>query len=120
MAFQEIANVGTLTGQTGSVPTTTLLKTGPLGAGMYAIWADVLVTTAGSAGTVTISVNWDNGTSLASLTSQAFSLSTVGEQAALLGNFISVANSPITYATTVFGATGNPVYELRLRLMYLG
>lgn len=120
MAFAEIPAVVNKTGQTASIPTSTLLNVGPLGAGMYAIWADVITTTAGSSGTVNISINWDNGTTLASMVSTGFSLTAVGEQAALLGNFYSVANSAITYNVTASGLGGGPVYALQIRLQYLG
>jgi hypothetical protein len=120
MSFQDTPTILNLPNQTGSIPTTTLLNVGPNGAGMYAVWADVIVTTAGSAGTVTISINWNNATTFASLFSPTFALNTVGEQAALLGNFYSTFSQPITYSTTVSGATGNPIYTLYLRLEYLG
>lgn len=120
MAFQEIPNKIDLVGQTASIGTSNLMRVGPLGKGMYAIWADVLVTTPGATGTVVITIAWNNGSTSASLVSAPFSLAAAGEQAALLGNFFSIANSPITYATTVSGATGNPVYNLTLRLQYLG
>jgi hypothetical protein len=59
------------------------------GSGMYAVYADVLVTQAGSAGTVVASVSWNNGTTNAGLDSQSFSLTAQGEQAALSGNFMA-------------------------------
>lgn len=120
MAFQEGPTILSLTGQTASIPTTTLLNVGPQNAGMYAVWCDVITTTAGSGGTVTITVNWNNATTFASLTSTAFSLTSVGEQAALLGNFFSTFSQPITFSTTVSGAGGSPVYSLYIRLEYLG
>jgi hypothetical protein len=120
VAFQEIPAVVSLANQTASIPTSNLFVVGPLGAGMYAVWADIITTSAGSGGTVTISVNWDNGTTLASLVSTAFGLTAVGEQAALLGNFYATLNSTVTYSTTVAGAAGNPVYALRIRLQFLG
>jgi len=120
MAFQEIPGSVTLTGQTGSIATSTLFNVGPLGAGMYVVFVDVIVTTAGSAGTVTCGITWNNGVTSSGFDSSAFSLATSDEQSEMLGNFFSIANSPITFNTTVVGATGNPVYSLRLRLLYLG
>lgn len=120
MSFQEVPGSVTLTGQTGSVATSTLFNTGPLGAGMYVVFIDVITTTAGSAGTVSVGVTWNNGVTSSGFDSSAFSLSTSDEQSEMLGNFYSIASSPITYTTTVTGAVGNPVYTARLRLLYLG
>jgi len=120
MAFQEIPGKVDLTGQTGSVGPNTLFVVGPLGAGMYAVWVDVIVTTAGSGGTVVANVTWNNGTTTAGLNSSAFNLNAQGEQAALLGNFYAVASQTITYSTTVASASGNPVYALRIRLQFIG
>jgi len=119
MAFAEIPGKIDLIGQTGSVGPNTLFRVGPLGTGMYAVWADVIVTTAGSGGTVAVNVTWNNGTTTAGLNSQAFSLTTLGEQAALVGNFYAVASQTITYFTTVSGVSGNPIYDLRIRLQYI-
>jgi hypothetical protein len=106
--------------QTASISTATLYSVPGVGAGMYAVYADVITVSAGSAGTVTVNVSWNNGTTSAGLNSSAFTLTAQGEQAALLGNFMVAANTTITYSTTVSGATGNPQYTLNLRLVYLG
>src|SRR6267142_2621205 len=116
MAFQEITNKVDLAGQTGSVGTATLLNTGPLGTGVYVVFIGVLVTSAGTGGTITVGVNWNNGTDSTGFDSATFSLSTTGEQSALLGNFYATANQLITYNTTAAGVTGNPAYNLRLRI----
>jgi hypothetical protein len=110
----------TLIAQNGSVGPTLLYNVPPGGAGMYAVYADVLVTQAGSAGTVSINVTWNNGTTVAGLNSAPFLLSSTGEQSALLGNFISAPSQQITFSTTVVGAAGSPLYQLALRLVYLG
>src|SRR6266550_4256932 len=104
-----------LAGQTASIGSTPLYAVPPTGGGMYAVYADVIVTSAGSAGTVVASISWNNGTTAAGLDSVAFNLNTQGEQAALLGNFMAAANSIITYFTTVSGASGNPQYNFNLR-----
>lgn len=110
----------TLLGQTASIGTTTLLAVGAGGAGIYVVYADVIVTTAGTAGTVAVNVSWNNGTTSAGLNSTPFSLTAQGEQAALLGNFYSTSGQNITYSTSVVGATGSPQYAFRLRLQFLG
>lgn len=114
-----IASVN-LTGQTGSIGTTTLYAVPSNGAGMYVVYADVIVTTAGTGGTVAVNTGWNNGTTAAGLNSTAFALTAQGEQGALIGNFYSAASQNITYSTSVIGATGNPQYSLKLRLVYLG
>lgn len=120
MAFQEVAARVDLPNQTGSIASTTLLNVGPLGAGIYTAFIDVITTTAGSAGSVSVGVSWNNGTTSTGFDSVSFGLSATGEQSALLGNFYSTFSQPITFATTVVGASGNPIYTLRIRLLYLG
>lgn len=120
MAIQEIANKIDIVGQAGSIASSPLFTTGPLGAGIYVAFISVLVTSAGSAGTVTVGVTWNNGVTSAGFDSATFSLAATGEQAAVLGNFYSISSSPITYTTTVTGGLGSPVYNLRIRLLYLG
>jgi len=120
VALLETANKIDLVGQTASIPTQTLFNTGPIGQGIYVAFIDVITTTAGSAGTVTVGITWNNGFTSAGFDSATFNLNAVGEQAALLGNFFSTFSSPITFNTTVVGAVGNPVYTLRIRLLYLG
>ena len=112
-----IASVN-LTGQTGTIGSTTLFAVPSNGAGIYQVFADVIVTTAGTGGTVAVNVSWNNGTTTAGLNSAAFPLTSQGEQAALLGNFYSTGSQNITYSTSVVGATGSPIYTLRL--IYLG
>ena len=91
------------------------------GAGMYVVFVDVICTQAGTAGSVTVGVTWTNSVnSSPELDSVAFSLTSVGEQSALLGNFMAAENSVISYYTTVTGASGAPSYTLNLRLQFLG
>jgi len=104
---------------TGSPIVTTTLYT-PATAGIYLVYIDTLVTQAGSPGVVTTTVGWNNGSTAASITTTPFSLAVVGEQAAESGNFYCASGQAITYSTTVTGATGTPLYQLRLRLLALG
>jgi len=120
MAFLEGAGKVDLVGQTASIPTQTLFNVGPLGAGVYVAFISVITTTAGSAGTVTVGITWNNSFTSAGFDTATFNLNTIGEQAALLGSFYSTFSQPITFNTTVAGAVGNPVYSLRIRLLYLG
>jgi hypothetical protein len=52
--------------------------------------------------------------------SAPFPLTAIGEQSSLIGNFYVPAGQTITYQTTVAGVGGSPVYQLALRLVYLG
>jgi hypothetical protein len=120
MSFQESAVVVNIVGGSSSIPATNVFPIAPPATGMWAVWADVLVTTAGAAGTVAINVSWNNGVTSAGLNSTAFSLTSQGEQAALVGNLYAINTQPITYATTVSSASGSPVYTIRLRFQFLG
>jgi hypothetical protein len=115
----EVANV-TLTGQTASIGTTVLYSVPLNKGGMYAVYLDVICTVAGTGGTVSVGVNWNNGTTSAGLSTTAFNLTSQAEQTVLFDNFVSAASQNITYSTTVSGATGNPQYSLGIRLQYLG
>jgi hypothetical protein len=112
-----------LTGQTASIPTTTAFYVNPGYCGLYAVWANVLVTSPGTAGSLTVGVEWSNGllaTGANTLTSAPIGLSGIGETGFLLGSFYSVASEPVAYNTNVTGAVGSPVYSLRLRFEFLG
>lgn len=111
----------------GNIPTTLMYAVPKTeagvrgGSGMYVVYADVMVTQAGTGGTVTVGVTWTNSiNSSPELDSASFSLTSVGEQAALLGNFMAAEGSQISFFTTVSGATGNPQYTVNLRLQFLG
>src|ERR1700739_1504153 len=115
-----------LTAQTASIGSTTLYAVPASGAGIYLVAFELITTTAGTGGTVSAtvaSVNEVGGSE--SKTTAAVSLSGGG---ANLGpgvgdspfTFYSEASQNITYSTTVTGATGNPQYSLRIRVIYLG
>jgi len=114
-----VANLSLLA-QTASIPTTVLYSVPFNKGGMYAVYLDIICTTAGTGGTVSASINWNNGTTSAGLATATFSLATQAEQTVLYDNFVSAPSQNITYATTVSGATGSPQYSLGIRLQYLG
>ena len=117
-AANEVANV-TLTRPLPAFHNSALLRSVNKG-GMYAVYLDVICTLAGTGGTVSVSVSWNNGTTAAGLSTTAFSLTSPAEQTVLFDNFVSAPNQTITYSTTVSGATGNPQYSLGIRMQYLG
>jgi hypothetical protein len=109
-----------LTGQNATITTTTLFSVGSSGAGVYRVAFSLIDTSSGSAGTVTATIGWNNGTGAQSSTTASLSLSSAGGEVS--GDFIftSAASQNITYATTVTGVLGSPFYTLKLRIEYLG
>jgi hypothetical protein len=118
----EISNVGTsisLTGQTASIPSAPFhfAQTSALYRANY----DLLTTTAGSAGTVSLDLTHDNGGQIVTFTiAVPLDLTTIGDEVS--GSVVMWVPVGITvnYATTVVGATGSPDYAVRLRMESLG
>jgi len=110
----------TLTGQTGGIGTTTLYSVPGASPGMYAVYADIIVSQAGTGGTIQVNVSWNNGVTNAGLNSAPLQLNVQQEQAALLGNFFVPAGQTISYSVTLTNPAGSPQYQLSLRLVYLG
>ena len=89
------------------------------GSGMYRVSVDLLCTQAGSPGTVSASVQWNNGATTAFLNSyNPLSLSALGELPAMQGNFYAVEGTDIVFGTTVSGGSG-ALYAIRLRLEFI-
>lgn len=109
-----------LTAQTASVASATLYAVPSSGAGFYVAIVDTICTTAGTAGTVSTSLGWNNGSASASAATGPMSLSTLGSETTQIFTVYSAASQNITYSTTVSGATGSPQYSIRIRLLYLG
>lgn len=93
------------TGQTNSISTTNIIASTP-SAGRYRISGYLQDTTAGSAGTVSATLGWNDGTS------QTFTTATVA-LTALAGGYLSFSQvihsanaTAISYATTVVGNVG--------------
>ena len=111
----------TLTGQTGSIAFAPFYLTPTSnGAGLYRVSIDVIVTTAGSAGSVTASVVGSNGAgSYNTVATPALNMHVLGEVSAT-GVLYLTNDVYAEYSTTVSGASGGPQYALRVRLEYLG
>lgn len=109
-----------LTAQTASVASATLYAVPSSGAGFYLAIVDTICTTAGTAGTVSATIGWNNGSAAATAASGAMSLSTLGNETTQIFTVYSAASQNITYSTTVTGAAGSPQYSVRIRLVYLG
>lgn len=108
------------TGQTASISTTTTYAVPSGKAGFYRVSVDLITTTAGSAGTVSGSISWNNGSAGITTSVGPLSLATLGNEQSASFTFFSAASQNITYSTTVTGATGSPVYTILVRVEYLG
>jgi hypothetical protein len=110
----------TSTPQTASMPSATLYAVPSSGAGLYLVIVDIQCTTAGTAGTVSASLGWNNGSASASVSTGSMSLTTLGNETTQMFAVNSAASQNITYSTTVSGATGSPQYSIRMRVVFLG
>lgn len=86
--------------------------------GFYALGGLVQCTTAGTAGTVTLTLRWTDDAGATSAASAALTLAAVGRDAILMRP-IRIASGNVTYETTVAGATGNPRYAVDCLLLRL-
>jgi hypothetical protein len=102
-----------LTGQTSSVGSTNVTTTA--GAGVYKITYYLKTTTAGTGGTVSLTLNWNEGTAMTVTTGTASLSSSTGVVSGV--QVIKAgASSTISYATTVSGASGSPQYSLDIAI----
>lgn len=74
-------------------------------------------TTAGSAGTITPIIGWKDDTTTQSLSLSAVDLTIQGNYFQQIIFIKCKAGQPITYATTVTGATGSPQYSLSVSVI---
>jgi hypothetical protein len=107
-----------LTGQTSSIGTTTLYSVPSSGAGLYSISIAYVTTTAGTAGTVSLTLNWNNGSIPRSITFANVDLSVTGADFSGRQTIYSGVNQNITFSTTDSGSTGQ--YRLVILVEYLG
>jgi hypothetical protein len=100
-----------LTGQTSSIGSTTLYT---CAAGTYRVSLFLYTTVAGSAGTVSASIAYNDGIGGASVGSGTIDLTQTNfnGKKSLLSAFHCGASQAITYTTTVSGATGSPQYGI--------
>ena len=102
------------TGQAASIGSTNLLTSAV--AGLYIIFGTVTCTSAGSAGTVSVSVTHTDADSSATIAAVSGNISltsttnAAGNSALILRRVKAGTN--VTYSTTVTGATGSPQYSV--------
>lgn len=105
-----------LTAQPGSISATNLVAT-PVTTALYEISYYLNDTTAGTSGTVSLTITWNDGASQ-TFTSSSVTFGTTG--AFISGAIVVKATSgAIQYATTVTSAIGSPAYSLDLRVKQL-
>lgn len=100
-----------LTAQTATIGTTNITTACP--AGVFSLSYYLKTTTAGSAGTVSLTLSWNDGASV-SITTGTASLTSTTSTGLLQGTQLIKcgASTTLSYATTVSGATGSPQYSL--------
>ena len=105
-----------LTAQTSSIGATNLVAT-PVTTSLYAVHYYLNDTTAGTSGTVSVTITWNDGAS------QTFTSANV--TFGVLGAYVSgmvvvkATSGAIQYSTTVTSAVGSPAYSLDLRVVPL-
>jgi hypothetical protein len=122
-----VLGASSLTAQTGSVGSTTLLTGTAATAGVYQVMAYIKTTTAGTGGTVKATVAWNDGASqsmdipLVTTAGVTGTVSLTTLNAFGQGSVVvyAAASQNITFTTTVAGATGSPQYAIYVRIMKL-
>jgi hypothetical protein len=108
------------TGLTSSISSTTLCTTSACPTGLYQVTYYLVCTTAGTGGTVDVSIGWNDGSASHSVTSSTATLGTLGgyAQGTLTLYSASGSGTAFTYSTT-FSPSGSPVYALSLNVQKL-
>jgi hypothetical protein len=111
-----------LTAQTGAIAATTLYATGSdAGANLYRATLSLILTTAGTGGTITGKVLCNNGVAATTQSAPALSASAaVGTEVDFSAPCYSAANQNIQFSTSVAGLTGSPKYAIRARVDFIG
>jgi hypothetical protein len=104
-----------LTAQTATIGTTNITTTCP--AGVFSLSYYLKTTTAGSAGTASLTLTWNDGAAV-SITTGTASLTSTSSTGLVQGTQLIKCGSSTTvsYATTVAGATGSPQYSLDISI----
>jgi hypothetical protein len=110
-----------LTGQAAAIAATTFY-TAPVGqAGLYRLSSNLLITTAGTGGTIQDLTLWNNGVSAQGpFLLNSLNASVLGNEGSGVGPSMFVAaGQNIQYQVNFVAVTGAPQYSLRMRLEYL-
>jgi hypothetical protein len=111
----------TLTGQTAGIGRTTIINSRLIpGAGLYRATVSLILTKAGTAGTISATIGWNNGALAQSGSTTPLSVTApLGTEVDGSVLFFSAASQNITYLTTFTGVGGSPQYTVRIRLEYV-
>jgi hypothetical protein len=101
---------GLVTGQTAAIASTPLFVSAP--AGMYTLRGVAVMTTAGSAGTLQIGFNYNNGTAGASLSGNSAAATTLGIVSSALGSVYVGGGTTISFFVNLPSASGTYEYTI--------
>lgn len=109
-----------LTGQTAAIGATNIRPGGVLApAGLYAIDGYFWISTAGTGGTITLTISWNNGSATHSPTIPQSANSLAGVTPIGYRLYTSGA-SDVTYAVSFAGVTGSPQFGLKFAMTRIG
>jgi hypothetical protein len=109
-----------LANQSVGIGTTSIYTIAANATGMYRISGSLVTTTAGTGGTVSVTLGNNNGSALSTQGPLGITqLNTLGWEASFIVTVCCAAGTNITY-TTVSSGTGSPKYALHLRVEALG
>jgi len=115
--FVSIAATANAVSQSSGIGGTLLFTT--TSAGMYVVYADIMCVQAGTAGTASLNIFWNNG-SAAQQATTTVTLTTLGNESSAGYVILSGNAQNISYSVNVNGASGSPLYSVRIRLISLG
>ena len=87
--------------------------------GHFRVIITTLVTRVGTAGTVTATLNWNNGFAAQSVTGGVNNLTVLGGEALLSTPIFVGVGQTVSYSTSVVGATGSPAYQVYVKLEFM-
>jgi hypothetical protein len=111
-----------------AIAPTTLYAVPAIGAGIYRATNHLLLTQAGTGGSIFPQLIWNNGFSTSTQNGPAINTVNLSFETDMVGvtnlatsvTFYSIANQNIQYAVSFNGVTGTPKFTLSTRLEYLG
>lgn len=103
-----------------SIASTVLYTTQSVELGHWRAILTLITSTAGTGGTCTVTLSYNNGSAAQSVTSSSIALNTLGSEAQLVQSFYQGGAQNISYSTTVAAATGSPAYTLRIKFEFMG
>lgn len=115
-----IGNVVNLVNQTASILQATLYTVPSNAPGIYRLTLDLICTQAGTGGSVSPTITWNDGYVTQTFIGSSLDLTGVGNErsASVIMNVAQM--QAITYSTDVVGTVGAPAYAFDLRLEFLG